>query len=741
MFKFATTTRKAMKLHLSLFTRLAVSEALIITLIMLLCLPSTASATLGGNVSPRRVGGSAVVAAHAPLVGLIQVNTTSDADNLDPNTGCDTDAATPGEQCSLRAAIQRANALAGDDEINFNIPSTQPNCSPDGLHCRINLTKALPDLSTNISIMSPGIDKVSVQRNTGGDYSVFRVVGAANVTLSGLRILNGKPSGIAAGGAVAHDGTGIVNVVDSILADNFGGTIVASGGAIANNNNGTLNVVNCTIADNRATSTGGGLTNGNAGTLNVIGSLILRNQVNAPVSGGAKGSGGGISNVNQGTVNVTNSVIGDNFVGGGDPLTSPLRGGGIANLGNGAVNVTGSVIFNNQIIGISEGGGIFNATGTVNVSNSTITQNKGKGGGLLGPATVKSSIVARNNNGSPFVGSDVFGAFTSEGFNLIGMVEGSTGFTSPNDLKGTVAVPLDPKFDPNGAEVSAPAVTMPVPGLPLCGSPVIDKGTSNGHNTDLRGAGFPRIVDDPNEPNAGDGADIGAFERQTPCAAVTFTVNTTSDTDDANPGDGICDSDAVTSGSQCSLRAAMKESNSIGGDYTINFSIPTNDPGFDPGTSRHTINLTGALPEITVSNLTINGPGKDKLTVRRTTGGFYRIFTFGNVVETATISGMTVSNAFNSNSTSGLGNGGGVSFSGKSLTINGCVFSNNIAAGSGGALFVFAKLNVTDSIFNDNFSSTDNGGGGAIFVVGALNVSNSTFNNNVANSLGRRYQC
>ena len=162
-----------MKLHLSLFTRLAVSEALIITLITLLCLPSTASATLGGNVSPRRVGGSAVVAAHAPLVGLIQVNTTSDADNLDPNTGCDTDAATPGEQCSLRAAIQRANALAGDDEINFNIPSTQPNCSPDGLHCRINLTKALPDLSTNISIISPGIDKVSVQRNTGGDYSVF----------------------------------------------------------------------------------------------------------------------------------------------------------------------------------------------------------------------------------------------------------------------------------------------------------------------------------------------------------------------------------------------------------------------------------------------------------------------------------------------------------------------------------------------------------------------------------------
>ena len=108
------------------YTRLIIAEALIITFITLSSLPSAASATLRGNVSPREVGGSAVVAAHAPLAGLIQVNATSDADNLDPNSGCDTDAAVAGEQCSLRAAIQRANALAGDDEINFNIPSTAP---------------------------------------------------------------------------------------------------------------------------------------------------------------------------------------------------------------------------------------------------------------------------------------------------------------------------------------------------------------------------------------------------------------------------------------------------------------------------------------------------------------------------------------------------------------------------------------------------------------------------------------
>jgi hypothetical protein len=182
------------------------------------------------------------------------------------------------------------------------------------------------------------------------------------------------------------------------------------------------------------------------------------------------------------------------------------------------------------------------------------------------------------------------------------------------------------------------------------------------------------------------------------------------------------------------LRAALKESNAVGGDYTINFAIPTSDPGFDSSTGRHTINLTGALPEITNSNLIINGPGKDKLTVRRNTGGFYRIFTFGNVVESLTISGLTVSNGFNN-----VNDGGALSFTGKTLNINSCEFSNNIAAWSGGALNVFAKLTITDSIFNNNFSTAAPGGfagGGAILSRGSINVTNSTFNDNVANAMG-----
>src|SRR5258705_1985563 len=354
-----TATRKIMKLNRLLspsYARLAISEVLIITLTTLLCLPSTSSATLRGNVSPRKVGGSAVMAAHAPLVGLIWGNTTSDADNLDPNAGCDTDAATPGEQCSLRAAIQRANALAGDDEISFNIPSTQPNCDPSGINCKINLTKALPDLSTNIRIISPGIDKIAVRRSAGGDYGIFRVVFASDVTLSGLRIQNGRPFGIAASG-ISHEGTGTVNVVDSILTDNLGGTIAGSGGALANSSIGTLNVINCIIADNQATATGGGINNGNSGTLNVIGSFILRNTVNVPGGIGQTGSGGGLSNSNQGPFNITKSGIADKLFSGAS--ATPFSCGGVSHSSNGKINITCTVGSKKSLICTNHGGGNF----------------------------------------------------------------------------------------------------------------------------------------------------------------------------------------------------------------------------------------------------------------------------------------------------------------------------------------------------------------------------------------------
>jgi hypothetical protein len=211
-----------------------------------------------------------------------------------------------------------------------------------------------------------------------------------------------------------------------------------------------------------------------------------------------------------------------------------LWGGGIASFA-GTVNVTNSTFYANiaysrQTSGIfGVGGGIANF-GTLNLTNSTVTANFSAGGSGVfngigstpGVANVESTIIALNYGGvsiklaaAPFFasGPDVFGAFKSQGFNLIGKKDGSTGFTAATDKKGTIASPLNPKLDPKGLrDNGGPTQTIAL----VAGSPAIDKGTSSALTgtltTDQRG--FARKVDNSGIPNAtgGDGTDIGAFE-------------------------------------------------------------------------------------------------------------------------------------------------------------------------------------------------------------------------------------
>jgi CSLREA domain-containing protein len=707
-------------------------------------------ASLRVTDSMPRTGARAFAMPFAPLAASIVVNTTGDGDNVDANVGCDADAVAPGEQCTLRAAIQRANALAGDDEIGFNIPTSEPNCNAMTGACIINLTKVLPDVSTNVVINGPGPDKLTVRRNTGGDYRIFNVTGGSTVTFSGLTINNGVATNFGSfGGGIQNFGT--ANIINCAISGNNGansaggagiangGTLNITGSEIAGNvssvggfggginNSGTLTVTNSTIRDNSALKGGGIL---NSGTANVTGSTININT--------AGDSGGGIHNIFPGTLTILNSKIGKNSV------TKTLGKGGGIYVESGEASVTNSVIHENLATAAnSGGGGIFNEAGTLNVSNSTIALNDSafsSGRGITGSARVKSTIIALNGTNRGIITADVAGSHTSEGFNFIGKRNDATSYTQPTDQTGTNGVPLDPAFDPAGF----PNGNF----IPFCGSPVIDKGTSAALTgpltTDVRGAGFPRTVDDPLLPNAagGDGTDIGAFERPV-CPQFTFTVNTTADADDVNPSDTACDSDAATAGPQCTLRAAISETNALGGTHAINFSIPTTDPGFD-ASGRHTINLTGALPDI-VTHLTISGPGANKLTVRRNSGAAYSVFkATGRINPTTTIilevviSGLTISNGIAAESDGG----GGIRFANRgNLTVTDCVIADNFAVYRGGGIsmpvmggvpnLVQGTLNVTNCTFLRNFvsGSFNDSGGGGIFG-NTMNVTNSVFSDN-----------
>src|ERR1700761_6898867 len=81
-------------------------------------------------------------------------------------------------------------------------------------------------------------------------------------------------------------------------------------------------------------------------------------------------------------------------------------------------------------------------------------------------------------------------------------------------------------------------------------------------------------------------------------AAPEYTVTSTADEPDKALGDEVCE----TAAGDCTLRAAIEESNKQEGIDEINF-----DPGVFNGQAADTIVLTSALPNITTPEVIING--------------------------------------------------------------------------------------------------------------------------------------
>ena len=145
----------------------------------------------------------------APPATTFTVNDLGDTGDATPDGVCDDGSG----KCTLRAAIQEANSVAGADPIDFSVTGT------------IQLGGVLPNLSTDITINGPGANLLTVRRNTGGNYGIFTINGGT-VAISGLTIAHGAAAN---GGGILNDGT--VTITNSTLASG----IAASGGGIYNN--------------------------------------------------------------------------------------------------------------------------------------------------------------------------------------------------------------------------------------------------------------------------------------------------------------------------------------------------------------------------------------------------------------------------------------------------------------------------------------------------------------------------
>ena len=158
----------------------------------------------------------------------------------------------------------------------------------------INLTRALPDLTRSISIDGSGADLLTVRRDTGGNYRIFKIPSGVTIGLSGLRIANGRHSD---GGGIYNAGT--LSISSSVVSENVVLADFVTGGGIANF--GTVALSDSTVTRNVGGEVAGGIYN--AGTMTISNSTVSDNQSYTV---------GGIANGDEGTLTVGNSTVSGN---------------------------------------------------------------------------------------------------------------------------------------------------------------------------------------------------------------------------------------------------------------------------------------------------------------------------------------------------------------------------------------------------------------------------------------------
>lgn len=211
---------------------------------------------------------------------------------------------------------------------------------------------------------------------------------------------------------------------------------------------------------------------------------------------------------------------------------------------------------------------------------------------------------------------------------------------------------------------------------------------------------------------------------------ATFVVNTTNDTLDATPGDGIC----ADASAQCSVRAAISEANAFAGDDII--TIPA---------GTYTQTLVAANEDLNAggdwdirSNVTINGAGAATTILQAAaTPGTATERVMENVLTTnvTTITGVTLRHGFKTGAAANATRGGGIRNVG-TLTINDSVVTQNTASGSGGIRNerTITLNNVTVSNNACNLAGNCFGGGmyNTLAALSTVTINNSTFSNNTS---------
>ncbi len=401
--------------------------------------------------------GPAAVSGQRPAALTFTVNSFADLAAAAPldKGACET---VPGnQQCTLRAAIMKANHYPGGG-VTILLPA--------GTYTLTIASSGLDDettgdlnITSTVTLNGAGAAATIIDANQLD--RVIRVDGGM-ATLANVTLRNGRVSG--AGGGLENFGAVTLNNV--VIRDN---QVHGNAGGVYNGAGASLTLTNSAISGNRTTAFGdaGGVTN--SGVMNMADSLISGNQ--------ASGRGGGLANFNVAVLTMTNSTVSNN--------SAVYGGGGFYNDGPSVINTYFSTV-----------------AGNLADSGATAA---GPGGGIdnLGTINLRATLLAQNYAGA--TPSDGFGAFNSLDYNLI---QTTTNFT-PTGVTLHNLTGLNPLLDvahDNGGPTPTRAL--------LPSSPALDALPTNQCLDPLNA---PLTVDQRGFPRPLNGAcDIGAYEGHLP---------------------------------------------------------------------------------------------------------------------------------------------------------------------------------------------------------------------------------
>jgi alpha-tubulin suppressor-like RCC1 family protein len=297
---------------------------------------------------------------------------TSGLDAVDSTIG-DSVCRTAANACTLRAAIQEANADPGPDFVRFHPSVFGSTLSVPGVLENAAATGDL-DITGDLELSGPSPSSPS-RIDAAGLDRVFQLVGHPTVTLANLEITGGKLApGYGNGAGVLVTG-GTLHLSQTVIHDNataaWGGAVHVGGGARLDTIVTGSSPNNALYASNNQADVGGGVSGDPASTIDLTKGAVVGNSARM---------GGGIAS--SGSLALTDSYVNTN--------TASVSGGGV--LANGSLTMLRVQMNANTA---AEFGGAVLTMGSADLALTQLIGNKAlHGGGLASMGTTHSTRVS-----------------------------------------------------------------------------------------------------------------------------------------------------------------------------------------------------------------------------------------------------------------------------------------------------------------------------------------------------------